>query len=78
MSKKLEPIPVSVWFHPDGRVKPYSCHYRGKTLDLSVLQEEQKGNTIRYICRFDDDDEWEFFEATIVFDKQELTWYMER
>ena len=78
MSKILKPISVSVWFDPDGHIKPYRCHYRGKTLELSILQEEQEGNTIRYICRFDDDDEWEFFEAAIVFDKQELMWYVEK
>ncbi len=72
MSKTLEPISISVWFDPDGHVKPYRCHYRGKTLDLSVLQEKQEGKTIRYICRFDDDDEWEFFEGTIVFESMKL------
>ena len=78
MSKILEPISISVWFDKNGYMKPSRWHYGSKILDLSVLQETQEGQMIRYICRCADDDEWEYFEAVIVFDKQVLKWYVER
>lgn len=49
----------------------------GKILDLLILRNEEKDEIIRYTCRCDDDDEWEYFVATLIFDKHELKWYVE-
>lgn len=78
MEKILEPITISVWFDDRGRIKPSHWHRGCKTLDLSVLQETDTDDSIRFICKCEDDDEWDFFAATFVFNKRELKWYVEK
>lgn len=46
-------------------------------LDLHVLQETDEGETIRYICKCDNDDEWEYSYKTFIFNKRDMRWYME-
>lgn len=77
MDKILKSISVSVWFDENGKINPSRWHFGGKVLDLLVLQNEENNENIRYTCRCDDDDEWEYFMATLIFNKYELKWYVE-
>ena len=77
VDKTLKSISVSVWFDENGKMNPSRWHFGSKILDLLVLRNEEKDEIIRYTCRCDDDDEWEYFVATLIFDKHELKWYVE-
>ena len=77
MDKNMKSISLSVWFDENGKIKPSRWHLGGKILDLLILRNEEKDEIIRYTCRCDDDDEWEYFVATLIFDKHELKWYVE-
>lgn len=57
MDKILRAVDVSVWFAHQGWFRPSTCHIGPHILDLHVLQEIDEGDTIRYICKCDDDDE---------------------
>ena len=77
MDKILRPIDVSVWFDHNGWFRPSRCHIGSCILDLHVLQETDEGETIRYICKCDNDDEWEYSYKTFIFNKRDMRWYME-
>lgn len=77
MDKNMKSISLSVWFDENGKIKPSRWHCGSKILDLVVLRNEEKEESIRYTCRCDDDDEWEYFVVTLIFDKHELKWYVE-
>ena len=78
MDKILKAVTLSVWFDDHGRIKPSQWHHGYHTLKLHVLQEADTGDAIRYICKCEDEDEWNFFAATFVFLKRELRWYVEK
>lgn len=46
-------------------------------MNLHVLQEIDEGDTIWYICKCDDDDEWEYSYKTFIFSKKDMRWYVE-
>ena len=77
MDKILRAIDVSVWFDHNGWFRPSRCHIGSCILDLHVLQETDEGETIRYICKCDNDDEWEYSYKTFIFNKRVMRWFME-
>lgn len=76
MDKILKAVDVSVWFDHKGGFRPSRCHMGSQILDLYVLQEIVEEDTIRYICKCDDDDDWEYSYKTFVFIKKDLRWYV--
>ena len=68
MDKILRAVDVSVWFAHQGWFHPSTCH---------IGQEINEGDTIRYICKCDDDDEWEYSYKTFIFNKRDMRWYLE-
>ena len=77
MDKILRAIDVSVRFDHNGWFRPSRCHIGSCILDLHVLQETDEGETIRYICKCDNDDEWEYSYKTFIFNKRDRRWFME-
>ncbi len=77
MDKVLKAVDISVWFCHQGWFRPSTCHIGPYIMDLHVLQEIDEGDTIRYICKCDNDDEWEYSYKTFIFNKRDMRWYLE-